>query len=303
LSALRAFEAAGRHLSFTRAARELSVTQAAISHQIRGLEADLGCALFIRRARGLELTDAGRQYLGPLGAAFEAMIQATARLRARHADEQLTVSVLPSFAAKWLVPRLPRFRERHPAIDVRVSAGYGLVDFARSDVDLAIRFGRGSWAGVTSELLLRETMAPVCAPALLEGPQPLATPEDLRHHTLLHDVWFGGSHDQWREWLAGVGALGVDWRRGPIFSDSGLTIQAAIDGQGVALGRSVLVADDIARGRLVYPFLGADRPSLAYYIVRPERAFERPGVAAFRAWLHEEARLEDSGGDAVVTPP
>ncbi|MEX2649442.1 MAG: transcriptional regulator GcvA [Alphaproteobacteria bacterium] len=305
LTSLRAFEAAGRHLSFTKTARELNVTQTAISHQIKALEADLGCALFVRRARGLALTEAGRRYLAPLTVAFEAIVQATARARARESSDVLTVSVLPSFAAKWLVPRLPRFREGEPAIDVRVSASHGLVDFARSDVDLAIRFGKGSWPGVRAELLLRETLAPVCSPRLLEGPRPLTEPADLKFYTLLHDVWFGAfgdAHDQWREWLAGMGADGVDWRRGPVFSDSGLTIQAAIEGMGVALGRSVLFADDLAAGRLVRPFAAGDRPSLAYYIVGPERAFERPGVQAFRAWLLAEAKRDDTGSFGTPGP-
>ncbi len=297
LTSLRAFEAAGRRLSFTKAARELTVTQTAISHQIKALEADLGCALFVRRARGLALTEAGRRYLAPLTVAFEAIVQATARVR--ESDDILTISVLPSFAAKWLVPRLPRFRERDPAIDVRISASNKLVDFARSDVDLAIRYGKGSWPGVRAELLLHESLAPVCSPRLLSGHRPLIEPADLRFQTLLHDVRLGNVYDQWREWLAGMGVEGVDWRRGPVFSDSSLTIQAAVDGQGVALGRSVLFADDLAAGRLVRPFAAGDRPSLAYYIVGPERAFERPGAQAFRAWLLAEAKRDEASSSAT----
>lgn len=290
LSSLRAFEAAGRHLSFTKAASELNVTQTAVSHQVKALEADLGVRLFVRRPRALALTEAGQAYLGSLTEAFRMIVRATERARARVGEDTVTVSVLPSFAAKWLVPRLARFREQHPTIDVRISADYQLVDFRRRDVDLAVRFGRGGWPGVRIEPFLEETTMPVCSPAVAHGEPPLRTLADLRHHTLLHDDWFGERFGNWRQWVQAMGLADFDFQRGPTFTDSSHVVQAAIAGQGVALGRSVLVADDLAAGRLVCPIPEAERPSLSYYLVSAEGVADSPPAAAFRAWLHAEAR-------------
>lgn len=290
LSALRAFEAAGRHLSFTMAARELNVTQTAISHQVKALEDDLDLMLFVRRPRGLSLTDVGRAYLMHLTEAFQILQRATDRISRQGRDDTVTVTVLPSFAAKWLVPRLLRFRERSPSIDVRLSASTQLIDFARSDVELGVRFGRGAWPDTRAELLMREVMVLVCSPALAAGEPPLRTVEDLRHHTLLHSEWFGGDrYAQWRAWLAALGIEDIPWHRGPVFSDASHSIQAAIEGQGVALGRSVLIADDLAAGRLVVPFVVPEKEANAYYVVSAEGVPDRPAVASFRAWLHEEA--------------
>jgi LysR family glycine cleavage system transcriptional activator len=302
LSALRAFEAAGRHLSFTKAAAELHVTQTAISHQIKALEADLGVRLFVRRPRALALTEAGQAYLGSLSEAFRMIQRASDRARARVGEDTVTVSVLPSFAAKWLVPRLAHFRERHPTIDVRISADYQNVDFQRRDVDLAVRFGRGAWPGVRVEPLMAEMTVPVCSPALARADPPLRTLSDLRYHTLLHDDWFGDRHGHWRQWLAAMGVTDIDYQRGPTFTDSSHVIQAAIAGQGVALGRSVLIADDLAAGRLVCPIPEAERPSLAYYVVSAEGGSDTPPVAAFRAWLHAEAKLGTSDAENKAGP-
>lgn len=292
LNALRAFEAAARHMSFTRAADELNVTQAAISHQIKALEETLGVTLFRRLNRALQLTAAGQSYLPPLRDAFDQMAEATARLKVTEATGQLTVSTLASFAAKWLVPRLPRFQQRNPGIDVLISTTSQLVDFTHQDVDLAIRFGRGVWSGLKCERLLTEEIFPVCTPALAQGPPPLRQPEDLAHAILLHDDFRIG----WEIWLAAAGVTGVDHRRGTRFTDSSLVLHAALAGQGVGLGRRVLVAEDLVSGRLVQLFDITLPSDLAYWVVAPERYFERPKVKAFRDWLLEEAQAHSNAG-------
>jgi LysR family glycine cleavage system transcriptional activator len=286
LNALRAFEAAGRHLSFTRAAAELNVTQAAVSHQIKALEERLGISLFRRLNRALLLTDAGQAYLPAVRDTFDALARATERLMARDRVGALTASVLPSFAAKWLVPRLGRFREQHPGIDVRLSADHQMTDFARENVDCAIRYGQGDYPGLESTRLMTEDVFPVCSPLLLKGDNALRTPDDLRHHTLLHDDF----RVDWRLWLLAAGVEDIDPTRGPTFTDSSMVIQAAVEGQGVALARSVLAASDLAAGRLVKPFDVSLPARWAYYLVCPRAMRDNPKIIAFRDWLLAEAR-------------
>lgn len=292
LNALRAFEAAARQLSFTRAAAELNVTQTAISHQIRALEQRLGVRLFRRLPRGLLLTEEAQRYLPPIRDAFDQIALATERLAGAGAGATLTVSVLPSFAAKWLVPRLGRFRAAHPDLDLRISAASQLVDFARDDVDVGIRMGRGAYPGLRVERLFGETLVPVCSPLLqTAGAHPLRQPEDLRHHVLLHDDDYAG----WELWLGLAGVTGIDARRGPLFTDSGMVVQAAAEGQGVALARRQLAAGDLAAGRLIQPFDVTIPHDLAYYLVCPEATASQPKIAAFRGWLLAEAASEDDG--------
>ena len=288
LNALRAFEAAARHLSFTRAAQELNVTQAAVSHQVKALEERLGVKLFHRRNRALLLSEAGQAYLPPLRDAFDGLAAATERVLARDSSGALTVSALSSFAATWLVPRLKRFRELHADIEVRLTASDHLVDFAREDVDIAIRYGRGEWPGLRADRFLTEDIFPVCSPALLGGAQPLRRPGDLRHHTLLHD----DMRESWRMWLLAAGVDDIDAYRGPGFSHSNLVIRAAIDAQGVALGRSALVQAELEAGTLVRPFRVSLPAEYAYYVVCPEVTAERPKEQAFRDWVLGEARAE-----------
>lgn len=285
LNAVRAFEAAARHLSFTKAAKELHVTQAAISHQVKALEAYLGLKLFRRLNRALVLTEEGQTYLPPVKRIFDHLYDATRRLTENEARGKLTVSVIASFAARWLVPRLGRFREAQPDIDVRVAPSGHLVDFAREDVDVGIRYGRGRYPGLRVDRLMTEDILPVCSPALLEGSRPLKRPSDLRHHTLLHDE----GHGEWRTWLLAAGVDDVDATRGTIFTDSGMLIQAAAAGQGVALARGALAADDLASGRLVRPFDFNLPAEFAYYIVCPEATADQPKVVAFREWLLQES--------------
>jgi LysR family transcriptional regulator, glycine cleavage system transcriptional activator len=286
LNAIRVFEAAARHLSFTRAADELNVTQAAVSHQIKALEEILGVPLFRRLNRALMLTEAGQSYLPPLRDALDMIADATAKLKAGDTVGALTVSTIASFAAKWLLERLPHFQALHPQIDVRLQTTPQVVDFTHHDVDVAIRFGRGGWPDVRSEKLLTEDIFPVCAPRLLEGSRPLRCPADLRHAVLLHDDFLVG----WTMWLQAMGAAEVDAARGPRFTDSALVLQAAVAGQGVALARRVLAADDLAAGRLVRLFDATLPSDLAYYVVAPPQYFDRPKVRAFYEWVCAEAR-------------
>jgi LysR family glycine cleavage system transcriptional activator len=285
LNALRAFEAAARHLHVTRAAEELNVTQAAVSHQVRALEAWLGVRLFQRAGRGLRLTEPGSTYLVVLRDAFDRIAAATAALARGRGLDRLTVSSTDSFAAIWLVPRLRRFRAAHPDIEVRVMPSDEMVDFDYDDVDIAVRYGRGVWPGVKSLALFADELFPVCSPALLEGPHPLRTPDDIRHHVLLHDVLA----IDWDVWLKAAGVKGVDSRRGPFFSHTHLVLQAARSGEGLALGDRHLVAPDLAAGTLVKPFELSLETGYAYYAVAPEQTWDSAKVTAFRDWLVAEA--------------
>ena len=250
LNALRAFEAAARHLSFLKAAEELHVTPGAVSQQVKSLEDQLGLALFRRLPRGVLLTDAGQLYGKRLGQIFEEIRRATAEIVRDKDLSGLTVSTMLSFAARWLIPRLGSFNLAHPDITVRVLADGRLTDFATEDVDLALRYGHGNYPGLHVELIFPETVFPVCSPALMAGPHPLLSFDDLRHHTLLHDVFTV----DWAIWLHSASFDDVDPHRGPTFLSSDHAIQAALRGEGVVLGRSALVADDLGAGRLVRPF-------------------------------------------------
>ena len=284
LNGLRAFEAAARQLSFTQAAFELNVTQTAISHQIRRLEEELGIRLFIRKNRALALTPKARDYLPGVRAAFNDLRLATDRLLRRDDDNVLTVSTLASLAAKWLLPRLSQFQEAHPRIDVRITTSTGLVDFRGGGVDAAIRYGRGHWAGLRADWLMADELFPVCSPKLLEGDKPLRRPEDLAHHTLLHSS--GGYDDDWRLWLTAAGLpTNISRQPGLTFDLILMTVQAAIDGIGVAMGRTSYVQDDIAKGRLVVPFHIALPADAGFYLVSPEAVADPPKLAAFRQWL------------------
>lgn len=285
LSGLRAFEAAARHLSVTLAAGELSVTPGAVSLQIRDLEQSLGVRLFDRLPRRLALTVDGEGYFKAMRSAFRLMREATEELLARARPAMLSISCTPTFAAQWLVPRLPNFEERMPGIDIRISASNRLVDFARDGVDIAIRHGFGRYEGLVSERLLDDDLVPVIAPALRET-QPLDEPADVRNHVLIHDV----HRQDWRLWLEAMGVTDIDAMRGPVFTDSNGAIEAAKAGDGVALVRLSLVAREIQERRLVAPFSRGVSTGLAYYIVYPPGALDRPAVTALRQWLTDEAR-------------
>jgi len=300
LNALRAFEAAARHLSFTKAAAELNVTQAAISHQVKTLEDQLGLPLFRRLNRRLLLTDAGQVYGSSLTRTFDGIAEATERITAQRGGGSLRISTLPSLAAKWLLPRLSRFRTRHPEIDVLVSAAHGLADFRRDDVHLAIRYGKGNYPGLETVSLMDDEIFVVCSPQLLTSGPPLRDPADLKHHTLLHDSSAEAGRRDWRAWLERVGVSGVDPDRGPGFSDSNLIIEAVIAGEGVALTRRSLAADDLAAGRLTIPFGPIAPASNRYYVVYPKANAELPKVRAFTRWLLDEAEADRAAGRLTV---
>ncbi|MET4042748.1 transcriptional regulator GcvA [Bradyrhizobium sp. RT6a] len=284
LNGLRAFEAAARHLSFTLAASELNVTQTAISHQIRRLEEELGIRLFVRQNRALALTAEARDYLPGVRAAFNDLRLATDRLLRKDDDKVLTVSTLASLAAKWLLPRLTDFQEHHPGIDVRITTSTGLVDFQRDNVDAAIRYGRGQWPGLRADWLMADELFPVCSPSLLRGDKPLRCPEDLKSHMLLHTS--NANSDDWRLWLTAAGQpADIARQPGITFDMIFMTIQAAIDGIGVAMGRTSYVQDDIAKGRLVVPFKIALPADAGFYLVAPEGRRGAPKLAAFRDWM------------------
>lgn len=308
LNALRAFEAAARHLSVKKAAIELNVTPAAVSHQIRLLEDYLGVQLFHRYNRALELTDAARASLPKLREGFDCLVQAVERLRSHVSGGVLTVSAAPSFAARWLMPRLHRFIAAHPEVDVRVSArmrrvsvdGKGdvaeraTVEAWMDDSDIAVLYGRGKYPGMWVKKLLDLTLTPICSPQLLNGAHPLKKPADLAHHMLLHDDT-GDLYDNepfWDVWLQAANVSGVDARRGPHFSHAVLAFEAAIDAVGVVATMPVLAAEDMAAGRLVAPFDLHVPLASAYYLVCNETTSMRPAVALFRDWLLEEAARE-----------
>jgi LysR family transcriptional regulator, glycine cleavage system transcriptional activator len=289
LNGLRAFEAAARHLSFTNAASELNVTQTAISHQIRRLEEELGIRLFVRQNRALALTPEARDYLPGVRAAFNDLRLATDRVLRRDSDHVLTVSTLASLAAKWLLPRLSSFQEAHPGIDVRITTSTALVDFRAGDVDAAIRYGRGNWAGLRADWLTADELFPVCSPALLTGDKPLRCPEDLANQTLLHSS--GGYDDDWRLWLTAAGLpANISKQPGLTFDLILMTVQAAIDGFGVAMGRTSYVEADIAKGRLVVPFKITLPADAGFYLVSPEAKADSPKLRAFRQWLVASAQ-------------
>ncbi len=293
LNALRAFEAGARHLSFTKAAQELHVTQAAVSHQVKLLEEDLGVSLFRRMTRKLALTEEGRALMRVAGEALDAIAGEAARLRDAPGGRTLSLSLIPTFGVKWLAQRLGRFWALHPDIDLRLHHSIHLVDFARDEVDAAVRWGGGAWPGVEAVYLMRAGLVPVCSPALCKGPPALNVPDDLRHHTLLHVR----DYVDWAQWLAVAGAREVEARRGPIIDDPSVLHQAAIDGQGVALESESIVRADLEARRLVKPFdVDLDRDN-AYYLVAPPRHFERPNVQAFRDFLLAELAAEGTGAD------
>jgi LysR family glycine cleavage system transcriptional activator len=295
LNALRAFEAAARHLNFSRAADELSVTPGAVSQQIQNLEDYVGVALFKRTPKGLLLTDPAQIALPALREAFDRLAEAASMLTAAVDGRRLTVSVAPSFAAKWLVPRLGQFETLHPQVDVWISAGMELVDFNSGEIDIAIRYGAGRYPGLEVVRLMQETVIPVASPELL-ATQPLNDPADLAGHILLHD----GSPDaddscpDWTMWLAARGVRGVDGTRGPRFNQSSLVIEAAVGGRGVALAKRALAQADLDAGRLVSPFQITTAVDFAYYLVHPKPKGRLPQVKAFMAWLIAEAEAHEA---------
>ncbi|MHA1553919.1 MAG: transcriptional regulator GcvA [Alphaproteobacteria bacterium] len=289
LNALKVFEAAARSESFSRAAEELNVTPGAVSHQVKALETDLGVKLFNRQPQRLLITETGRDYLLVVRDALDRIAAGTEALVQRQSSGVLNVTTSPNFASKWLVHRLGRFAESFPDIDLRVGATLHHVDFAREDIDIAIRHGTGDWPGMDVTRLLGEELFAVCSPRLVRGRDGLHEPADLAGQTLLHL-----NHRQdWQKWLDAAGVLQADLSRGPVLNQAAMVIDAAVDGQGVALARTGLAAWDLINGRLVRPFTLALSVPYAYWIVAPQATANLPKLATFKAWLLAEAAADE----------
>ncbi|MFK3797173.1 LysR substrate-binding domain-containing protein [Pseudomonas sp. NPDC088444] len=295
LNALRAFEAAARHLSFVGAAQELNVTPAAVGQLVRSLEDSYGIPLFHRYRGGpsrLELTPPAITALGQLQEAFDMMTKAVEGLRKGAAPDTITVTIPPAFADKWLLGRVEQFQGLYPQFELMLHTDGRLVDLAAERIDLGIRFGHGRWPGLTATHLMDDTFFPVCSPALLEGDHPLTSPEMLCHHVIIHDLSMRETpaFPTWESWLEHAGhevSLGSRVLR---ITDSAAGLQAAMAGSGVALGRSSLVMGDLNAGRLIRPFGDAQSSPLAYYIVQIAKTEASVAAQAFKEWLLETAR-------------
>ena len=282
LNALRAFEAAARHLSFTRAAEELNVTQAAVSHQVKALEERTGVKLFRRLTRGLLLTEDGHALLPDLREAFDRLAQAVDRIGRQGGQGTLNISLLTTFALGWLVPRLPRFQAAHPSIDVRLTTTARLIDFAGEDVDVAIRYGTGGWPGLRCDEIFEDVITPLCNARFKER---LRKPADILNVPLLHEQY---EHD-WRTWFRAAGLTVGQLKKGPIFDSTRVAIEAAIAGVGVACGAPTLFTAEIANGQLHQPFELVVPNGKSFWLVSPEATAERPKIKALREWMLEEA--------------
>jgi LysR family glycine cleavage system transcriptional activator len=288
LPALRAFEAAARHVSYSRAAEELGLTHGAISFQMRALKALLGVDLFKRSGRRMELTEEGRRLSGYVRDAFERLERGMDEVRTARRGQLLAVSTHAGLASHWLIPRLADFQTRHPEIDVSLLPSTALADFTRENVDMALRYGPGNWPGVVTVKLMDEELFPVCSPRFNGGKLP-RQPGDLATVPLLRDA-----RQPWSDWLKSIGLDLPEPNRGPVYNEPSLLLQAAIAGQGVALARGALFRAAIAAGTLVRLFAGSARSRFSYYIVYPPAAAEIPRVAAFRAWLLAQAAADSA---------
>lgn len=283
LSALRAFESVGRHLSISRAARELHLTHGAVSHQVKNLEAQLDVQLVARQGRGIVLTAAGATFANKLRAALAQLESVVAEAAASDVKTPLRISALPSLAARWLLPRLPRFQTLHPGVEVHLHTTAALIEVGRDGFELALRYGAGVWRGAKAEKLMDERLIPVCSPAYRAG-KPPHTPREMLAGPLLRDT-----HVQWARWLAAMGMDVPEPANTFVYTDSGLLVQAAVAGQGVALVREVLARDDLAAGRLIR-LPGAALPAgLAYYAVHAADVPLSANARAFLAWIRSEA--------------
>jgi LysR family transcriptional regulator, glycine cleavage system transcriptional activator len=295
LNALRAFEASARHQSFSSAASELNVTPAAVGQLVRSLEEWLGAPLFHRGTSGrsrLIPTENAERALPDIRAGFDRLSIGLSRLRETSRGGVLTVAVSPSFAAKWLLPRIEHFHAICPETDVRLDTNLKLVDFTTQGIDIGVRYGRGTWPGLVAEKLMEEEIFPVCAPEWLSKNGKLEEPDDLAGKPLIHDLSVDAhiGFTSWADWLQRAGAKGVDAARGMQINNSAAVLQAAIDGHGVALARSVMARDDVAAGRLVKLFPRTQHAAeLAYYVVYRSESASLPKLVAFRDWLMQEA--------------
>jgi len=281
LNSLKCFEAAGRLLSFTNAARELNVTQAAISHQIKVIEEYLGVALFDRLPRRLVLTEQGKSLLPEVIEAFDKVSLAISALNREQYSNMLSVRLGTSFAAKWLSPQLKYFWLQYPEIDLCLYHANAPVDFEREQIDIAVTYGKGDWEGVVADLLLSLDFFPVCSPAFMHNDKPLTELDNLRYYTLMHDT----SYECWYDWIKLAQVKGIRADKGTIIDDTNVLIQAAIDGQGIALGSTAFLQDHLDSGRLVKPFDINLVNDFSYFVVCPESHLQNPAVLAFKEWL------------------
>lgn len=286
LSALRAFEAASRFGNFTKASEELLLTPSAISRHISNLEADLATSLFTRKGRQVTLTEDGLRLKGIVGQAFDVLSDGIEAMRDQNSRPSLTVSLLPSLAAKWLVPWIGAFSAQHPEIDLNIHCSRALVDFERDGIDVAIRYGRGTWAGCVSELIMREELVVVCAPSVVRDLGANPDPGVLAGVPVL----YGDEPDTWQTWLRVAGVPDLKLPKGPVFTDANALLEAAIAGQGIMLGRSVLVAGDLAMGQLSEPFALRVPASYAYYLVTSDTRSEDAVLANFKSFIADITR-------------
>lgn len=288
LNWLRSFEASARLLNFTQAADELNLTQAAISQQVKGLESQLGAALFKRLPRGLELTDAGQAYLPVVHEAIERLAVATNEIFGQGRSKLLTIRANLVFFTCWLSPRLHLFQEQHPDIGLRFTSNIW-IDERHKDADLEIRYGKGTWPGLKSDRLTWDELFPVCSPEFIDGRLPPNSPEELTEHTLLHVI---GYEEGWGHWLKKTGFDQVRMPRGMQFDTLISALEMAAQGQGLALGRTSLVSDMIANGRLIAPFEPRVATSEAFHLTHAEHGYIHPHAEAFREWIIGEAEME-----------
>jgi len=303
LNALRAFDAVSRHMSFQKAAVELFVTPAALSYQIRQLEEHLGLKLFNRLNRSIELTEHGHRIAPGLREGFERLTTTMRQLTRRRSGNTLVISAGPGFTAKWLAPRLYRYLAQHPDVDARISASLKLVDFQTDDVDVAIRFGAGIYPGCTPVKLTDEFVTPMCSPSLLTGPSPLKRPEDLIHHTLIHDDTHVGVFElaTWQDWLTTAGIKGVEVGQELHFDLANHAQDAAISGAGVVLGRTVLAQGDLDSGRLVAPFDLKLKADYSFYLIVHKDRADCAAVRSFTDWMFNECEGNQNMG--ILGPP
>jgi LysR family glycine cleavage system transcriptional activator len=278
-------------LNFSKAAEELNVTPGAISRAVKHLEDQLNVLLFDRETRSVRLTAVGEPYARAVRDALEQLAAATALATTRRSESTLIVSTSDGFAGRWLVPRLYRFHRAHRGVDVRVSTTGKLTNFLGDGIDIAIRYGSGNYPGLTSEFLTDEEVFPVCSPKLLKGAHPLRKPEDLRHHTLIRDTY----PIDWAAWLSSAKVKGVNPHKGLTFDSYTFAVEAAVQGEGVVLGRTMLVAADLAVGRLVRPFKHALNAVSSFYVVYPPDAIRQRKVRIFRDWLFSEIKQQREG--------
>ena len=290
LKSVHYFEAAARLQSFTKAAAELNVTHSAISHQIKALEEWLGQPLFERKTRQVRLTEAGKRFVGPVKSAFEQISGGAAEIATYGKDRPLTVTALPSLSAKWLVPRLSDFQRKHPDVQVRLSATSTVEAIGARDIDIGIRFGRGDWDGVETELLAANVVFPVCSPNLLMPDKPIKEPRDLLKYPLLTDIdWMRSGYDEWADWLRAAGVGDQKIQSNLSLNYSNLLVQAAIDGLGIAMGNVITAGDDLKHGRLIKPLDFSVDLDTGYWVVYGKGALRQPKVKAFRDWVMEQA--------------